>query len=257
MVIDGSISRTIHEWKVRLRPLGTNILWGVRRAQAAAGAEGGWGVGQMRPIDLIKGDLGEDVWRACSSRTPCSGEIRPAGELSPFSTSKTYVIHGRTKQFDFPTLPGGSYCVYDANGKRAIRLTREGKEIESVLGENWLLLPKCDPVILSGLVLMFFDGGILSTHRVLLNAESLLSNERGYLINEKEFVKAEPLIDSTKFVAEDGLLTIRAVTLTGWMHDKQNLGIEHIHISRSGDVQLDARKVLSKKIFKSVPSIRY
>jgi hypothetical protein len=205
----------------------------------------------------MKDDLGEEVWAECSPRTSSSGEIDPTDELSPFPTSKTYLIHGRTRQFDFPTLPHGSYCVYDANGRRAIRLTREGKEIESVLGENWLLLPKCDPVVLARLILKFFDGGIRATHRVLINAESLRSDGKHYVLNEKEFGKAEALIETTRFVFEDELLTIRAVTLCGWMHDKRNLGIEYIHISRSGDVQLDARQVLSKRIFKSVPAIRY
>ena len=111
--------------------------------------------------------------------------------------------------------------------------------------------------MLSSLILKFFDGGIRATHRVLANAESLRSDGKRYVLNEKEFGKAESLIETTRFIAEDDRFTIRAVTLCGWMHDKRNLGIEHIHISRSGDVQLDAREVLSKKIFKSVPAIRY
>ncbi len=211
----------------------------------------------MKPIDLIKDDIGEEAWGECNPQTSASGEIEPVAELSPFSTSKTYVIHGRTRQFDFPTLPRGSYCVYDANGQRVIRLTRAGKEIESVLGENWTRLPNCDPVVLSRLILMFFDGGIRSSHRVLQSSGSLRSHGEQYVLNEKEFGKAEPFIEATRIIVEDDLLTIRAVTLCGWMHDKRNLGVEHIRISRSGDVALDARNVLSKKIFKSVPAIRY
>jgi len=211
----------------------------------------------VKPIDLIKDDLGEDVWEKCLLRTSSSSEIEPFIEFSPFAESKTYFIHGWTRQFEFKTLPGGSYCIYDANSHRAIRLTRKGKEIESVLSENWLQLSCCDPVVLSRLILKFYDAGIMATHDVLRNSESLRLFGKNYVLNEKEFAKTESFIETTKFTTEGDYLIIRAVTLSGWMHSKRNLGIEHIRISRSGDVKLDSRKVLSKKIFKSIPAIRY
>ncbi|MCA9179504.1 MAG: hypothetical protein KDB14_33845 [Planctomycetales bacterium] len=69
--------------------------------------------------------------------------------------------------------------------------------------------------------------------------------------------RVQGLIGTTSASRSDDLFDIRAVTLCGWMHDKRNLGIEHIHISKSGAVHLEKREVLSKKIFKSVPQIRY
>ena len=212
----------------------------------------------MKSSDLIKSDLGEDVWAECWPRTSATGDLPTVDELSPFQSPRTYIIHGRTGQFDFPTLPHGSYCVYVADGRRAVRLTRAGKEIESVLKEKWDTLTDCNPVILASLILKFFDGGIRSTHRVLSGEDDLRAHEKNYVLNDRELERVRSLIGTTSSAYRShDLLVIRAVTLCGWMHDKRNLGIERIHISKSGAVHLEKREVLSKKIFKSVPQIRY
>lgn len=112
-------------------------------------------------------------------------------------------------------------------------------------------------MVLSRLILEFVDGGIQSSHCVLQNSDSLRAYREPYVLNESEFAKAARLIEETRFIIEDDLLTIRTVTLSGWMHTKRNLGVEHIRIARPGGVKLDTRQVLSEKIFKSVPEIRY
>ncbi len=211
----------------------------------------------MRPSDLIKNDLGEEVWAMCRPRGTSKGELSPVDWLSPFQSSKTYIIRGKTKQFDFPTLPHGSFCIYDANGKRAVRLTRAGREIESVLKENWNVLTSCDPVVLANLILTFLDGGIRSTHRVLTSANALLSQGNNYVLDEQEFMKSQERIGITSVSQREDAVVIRTLTLSGWMHAKRNLGIEHIHISKSGVIHLEKREVLSTKIFKSVPQVRY
>ena len=213
----------------------------------------------MKPSDLIKSDLGEDVWAECWPRTSTTGDLPTVDELSPFQSLRTYIIHGRTRQFDFPALPHGSYCIYVADGRRAVRLTRAGKEIECVLKEKWDTLADCNPVILASLILKFFDGGICSTHHILSGEDDLRAQYQGYVLNDREFERVQGLIGTTSTNQNDDQtgLVIRAVTLCGWMHDKRNLGIEHIHISKSGVVHLEKRKVLTKKIFKSVPQIRY
>ena len=211
----------------------------------------------MRPSDLIRNDLGEELWAECSLRMSSTDKLPVVEELSPFQSSKTYFIYGKTRQFDFPTLPHGSYCIYDADGRKAIRLTRQGKEIESVLNSNWHILTECSPVILANLILTFFDGGIRSTHRILADADAIHCHGKNYVLNDLEFEKSQELIGTTSASRCDNAVVIRAVTLCGWMHDKQNLGIENIRILKSGEVQLEKRRVLSKKIFKSVPQIRY
>ncbi len=211
----------------------------------------------MKPSDLIKRDLGENVWAECWPKPSATGDLPVVEDLSPFQSPKTYVIHGRRGQFDFTTLPHGSYCVYVADGRKAVRLTRAGKEIESVLKEKWETLADCNPVILASLILKFFDGGIRSTHRVLSGGDDLRSHRKNYVLNDRELERSQGLIGTTSTSRSDDFVVIRAVTLCGWMHDKRNLGIEHIHISKSGTVHLEKREVLSERIFTSVPQILY
>lgn len=204
------------------------------------------------------------MWRDCEPRLLSDGELEPAEELSPFEQPKTYIILGKTGQFDFTTLPHGSYCVYAVNGLRALRLTRAGKEIEQVLEENWQSLTDCDSVILARLILKFFDGGIRECHHVLANADGLVPRKempsqfsKGYVLDERELARSQKLIGTTSVTQQSDTIILRAVTLRGWMHDKRNLGIERIHISKLGRVSLEERQLLSERIYEAVPPIMY
>ena len=215
----------------------------------------------MNPVELVKRDLTPDEWdSACQSwREP----IRELPDQCPFARHRLFIIHGRTKQFDFPSLPHGSYGYYAANGRSATRLTRENKDIQSILADEWAELPESDPVCLASLILKFFDAGTKERHHVLKDADDLQSfgnpahPATNYELNDKEFSKALPNIGSTVIAFDSAVLSLRAVTLRGWMHDKQNLGIESFTIGSDGLVSFQKRDVLSKRIFRCVPAIRY
>jgi len=146
--------------------------------------------------------------------------------------------------------------MFAANGHAAIRLTRKNKEICSILSQEWEHLPNSNPVVLASLILKFYDGGIRSSHRVIRHAGDLYEIGPNYKLNEREFNKTCDSIGETTTTRGDEL-EIRAVTLMGWMHNKRNLGIEHITINPSGVVTMKPRMLLSKRIFKSTPQIRY
>src|SRR5262249_16352665 len=135
-----------------------------------------------------------------------------------------------------------------------------GKEIERILEAEWASLPAQNPVKLASFVLGFYDGGIKASHRVLAGAEDLrdlASPPRAYRINESAFAKALPAIAQTSSKVEGNTIKLSAVTLCGWMHDKRNLSIETIAISKGGTVDLGPREVLAEKIFDEVPAIMY
>jgi hypothetical protein len=215
----------------------------------------------MNPIELVKRDLTPEEWdAACQSwREP----IQEMAEQCPFSRHRLFIVHGRTRQFDFPTLPHGSYGYYAANGRSAVRLTRKNREIQTILADEWTDLPRFNPVRLASLVLKFFDAGIKASHQVLQDADALLvfgnptPSAKNYELNQKEFAKALPQIGSTKSTFDGKCLSVRAVTLCGWMHDRQNLGIESFTIGPDGNVSFAKRQVLSQRIFARVPAIRY
>ncbi len=215
----------------------------------------------MNPVELVKRDLTPDEWDAAcqSSREP----IQELPDQCPFSRHRLFIIHGRTKQFDFSTLPHGSYGYYAANGRSATRLTRENKEIQSILADEWTELSESDPVCLASLILKFYDAGIKEQHHVLKDADDLRSfgnpthPAKNYELNDKEFSKSLPNIGTTVISFNGTVLSLRAVTLCGWMHDKQNLGIESFTIGADGLVSFRKRDVLSRRIFRRVPAIRY
>ncbi len=215
----------------------------------------------MDPVELIKRDLGADGWAAaCRSRRE---PIQELDEQCPFVRYKLFVVSGQMRQFDFPTLPHGSYGYYAANGFTATRLTRESKEIESILADEWSDLPAADPVLLASVVLKFFDGGIKASHHVLKDVGSLRDfgeskySSKNYELNERQLAKVLAKIGETNSVLSRDHLAIRAVTLCGWMHRKQNLGVESFTIDQKGNVSFARRCVLSRRIFARVPGIRY
>ena len=207
----------------------------------------------MDPVELIKRDLSKDQVDGSFLADP----IRELEAQCPFSNYRLFAFYGPTHQFDFPTLPRGSFCLYAANGRQALRLTRKRKEICTVLADEWNDLHHSDPVVLASLVLKFYDSGIKQSHRVIRNVDELLNYGPNYELNRQEFERSRKLIGATTSVADDSVLKIRAITLMGWMHQKQNLGFEDISIGRGGNVTIDARSVLSGRIFKSTPMIKY
>lgn len=62
---------------------------------------------------------------------------------------------------------------------------------------------------------------------------------------------------STSMDVDAEQIKLRALTLMGWMHEKQNLGVEMIRIARDGTVKLGERQVLARRIFKRTPWLKY
>ncbi|TWT56283.1 hypothetical protein [Allorhodopirellula solitaria] len=218
----------------------------------------------MNPIELVKRGLSPEEWDAACQfwREPIE-PIQEVADECPFARHRLFIVYGRTRQFDFPTLPHGSYGYYAANGRSAIRLTRINKEIQTILADEWADLPASDPVRLASLILKFFDAGIKASHHVLRDANELRNfgkprhSMKNYQLSEKEFQMAMPHISSTESTLDGKCVALRAVTLCGWMHDKRNLGIESLTIASDGNVSFAKRQVLSRGIFDRVPAIRY
>ena len=142
-------------------------------------------------------------------------------------------------------------------------MTREGKEIRTILREEWPHLADADPAHLATVILRFYDGGTKGTHRVLRSREELLAmcENTGpltaYELNRKVFDAVRDRIQPPSSKLADGSLRITATTLMGWMHNKRDLGLEQFAVVPDGSVHLAGRVVLAKSVFRKVPSIRY
>jgi len=214
----------------------------------------------MNPVDRIKEDLGQVQWARCCDGWREEHIIQHQTDLNIFERFQIYVIQGKTYQFDFPSLPYGSYCYYAANDREAVRLRRKGRAIEKILAAEWSSLPARDPVKLSSFILSLYGGGIMRSHSVLADAEELrdmAAPPRDYRIKSRALARALPAIGVTSCKVENGIVTLRAITLRGWMHRAANLGIETITIAQNGRVKLAWRKTLARKIFDQFPDIEY
>ena len=213
----------------------------------------------MNPVEMIKLDLGPTEWQRASKEWDANGVITLNKDLSILPHCKIYLVRGETYQFDFPMLPQSSYGFYAANGMQVIRLTRVGKEIENVLAIEWPHLPTLNPISLADLILPFYDGGIKESHHTLADADELRAFEKSghHRLNESAFAQALPRIGQTSCELEDDAVVLRVITLCGWMHCKQNLGIENLKIARNGMVTLGPRQVLAEKIFDVLPDFTY
>src|SRR5262245_18874607 len=129
----------------------------------------------MNPVELIRIDLGPSEWHRCCQAWTQENIINLQENLSIFPDFRIYLVRGQTRQFDFATLPRGSFGYYAANGKEAVRLTRAGKEIERILALQWSSLGAQSPVKLASFVLGFYDGGIKASHCVLADMDELLA----------------------------------------------------------------------------------
>ena len=85
----------------------------------------------------------------------------------------------------------------------------------------------------------------------------MCTQDQDFRVNEKALDRARRRIGTTSCKCEGSSITLRAVTLRGWMHRKCNLGIERLTISKDGTVKLAPRAVLAKNIFAQVPQLEY
>ncbi len=138
-------------------------------------------------------------------------------------------------------------------------MTRERKEIEQLLEEEWNILPERPAVELAVFLLPFYDNGIKEAHTVISTKEDfdrLYSD--AFEINRTELERISTDVGKTEYSEiTDAEVVLRIVTLMGWMHTKNNLGIETLHVEKNGRCYLEKRKVLSRNIFLKFPDLRY
>jgi hypothetical protein len=189
----------------------------------------------MNPVELVTACLSKD-------ERMIVGPVSEAKETNPFVRHRLFVIRGGPGHFDFISLPSGTFGYFVANSLTATRLTRQGKEIELVLADEWDDLPTMDPVKLASLILMYLAPDY---HTVLLDSSEL---SRYGQLDEQEFAML-PGIGATQAYRFGKVVNVHAITLWGSLRERRNLGIERFAINSAGHVEFEERKVLSEKLF--------
>jgi hypothetical protein len=210
----------------------------------------------MDPVALVRHALGEDAWHG---RNRKNGLIKPkvAEDVSAFQDLKVYRCYGATGQFEFRCLPSGSYCLLAANETTAVKLTRAGGELRSIIRSNWYRLLECDPLKLARLVLRLASDSRHEDHAVLADINAIRHYRDGYVVNEEEWSRNADRAGRTSIKLYSDTILLRALTLLGWMHEKYDLGVETVSIKPDGIPRFEPRQVLSVRTFTEVPFLLY
>ena len=187
-----------------------------------------------------------------------SMSISGVGQTQLFQKHRIYIVRGGYSQFEFVSLPNGSYCYYSVRHASAICLTRKNLEIQNLLQREWDYLPSLNLSRVVEFVLNFYDGGIKNSHHVINDLNDLNQMDGQHRkINRAAIQPVSNEIGSTTITLDNDVYKIRAITLMGWMHAKQDLGIERLSIHRTGEIEFDAREVLCQNTFTKLPGILY
>lgn len=177
-----------------------------------------------------------------------------------FPDTKIFAIKG--PGFERPSLPSSSYMYFaynPATKSDPVELTPRNGALNDLLAAHWQLLPQVPPVRLAAFVLTM---GIVGTvgHdvlRVVGDLDDPVRRDQGYLLTaEARRLVADSSLATSLDKVDNGIV-IHALTLFGWMHKKQDLGVTDIHVSGSGDLRFGDRQSICRPVFRNIPVIYY
>lgn len=184
--------------------------------------------------------------------------VAEAASPAIFKSYQLFTVHyygrGQNRPFDFVSLPHGSYAYVAVCQHGAVRLRHRGRGLETVLRHEWNFLKKADPVDLAQLLLTFLNDGIKYEHSVIRSFDEIMKwdlESKNVNMEALRLIKEE--IGTTTSTIVDGRLKIRAISLRGWMHTKQELGIQNLSIASTGTVAVSTRQVLCGQVFTTIP----
>ena len=178
-----------------------------------------------------------------------------------FPETDILAVHG--PGFERPTLPPVSSYMYCALRRLDpnvpfVELTPSKSGLNELLDANWDVLPSLQSDRLADFILTMHTVET-TDHEVLrgiADLDTASRSDEGFALNEA----AQRLLSDrllTSMVSKRNQLTIQALTLYGWMHEKQNLGFTDIEIRRGGELSFGDRETLCEPVFDTMPRIWY
>lgn len=188
--------------------------------------------------------------------------IRSGGKFSRFlPNSWVCVLDG--PDFERQTYPAvRSYLFFASRLVRPWRLFELSPRttgLKQVLQDNWEALLTTSPVLLADFILTMQDVSTVG-HEVLTSLADIENQSRkdeGFVLSDRARQLAAESDIATTTVLSGDTLHIRAVTLFGWMHKTQDLGITEIKVAADGDVHIADRETLCDPTFAEMPMIWY
>jgi hypothetical protein len=158
---------------------------------------------------------------------------------------------------------GGSFGLFaiDAAGLRY--LSRRRADVEAVLRAEGRSPGDCSPFVLARLLAESLlrrgneSDEVLKSRNALSNYDGGINGFGGrYEINAVEWDRIQDRVTAPAVVPDGPGWEVNFTTLHGWMHLKETLMQHRFRIGPEGAISV-ASQSLSRKIFKSVPSLRY
>ena len=189
--------------------------------------------------------------------------LRPVREYADmFPEIEIFAITGCG--FERPSLPSSSYMYFAFNrvndGAPFVELTPRTSALNTLLAAHWDVLPNLSPVQLADFILTMNTVGTVY-HEVLADMTEIDKQSRrdeGFVLNDdaRRLMIDSPFTTTSLDATSNGI-SIHALTLFGWMHEKQNLGVTDITIARGGDLQIGDRQTMCDPVFRDMPDIWY
>jgi hypothetical protein len=151
------------------------------------------------------------------------------------------------------------YCAFDQHSREVVELTPRNSALKQLLHRNWDVLPQLSPVSLADFILTIQTVGTVY-HEVLTDLSDLDKEGRrdeGFVLNDRATRLGTEMELSTWLDSSADELVIHALTLLGWMHEKQNLGVTDISVLRDGNVVTGKRQTVCEPVFLEIPWIWY
>ena len=186
--------------------------------------------------------------------------LREYADLFP----ETHIFAISGPGFERPTFPlvtSYMYCAYRRTNPDSpfVELTPRNSALSELLAAHWEILPDLSPVQLADFIFTMQTTETIS-HEVLTDTTDLdkpSRRDKGFVLNDdaRQIMTDSPI--KTSLVTTDTGLSIHALTLFGWMHEKQNLGITNINIDHRGDLHFGDRRTICDPVFCDIPRIWY
>ena len=185
--------------------------------------------------------------------------VTTVGAPTCFQRHKMFLAFGNSSDFDFVTLPSGTFGHFAKRGNVVTWIRRGTDSLRCLLRDEWNILPNTNLCELVEFILGFMvDNPIKNGHNVVQDVNALRMMDSEYRkIDVYELERVADDIGTTTLLSTGTTHTIRFVSLCGWMHTKQELGWNVLQINAEGQCSVSDRKVISQRIFATLPNIRY
>jgi len=163
----------------------------------------------------------------------------------------------------YPALPGGSWGIFAIHNQELYLPEPSTESLSALLAREGTSLDDADPEDLAELICLILRNGPGDRQHDLVRSPDQLRCYRwegldGYRVDESTLQSVAKAIvaPSLRGSATQGW-NLESVTVEGWMHQKDHLGVERYEISPAFNVARLTRVVLHERNFTETPSVIY